>query len=124
MACARGLRRMAVSRANSTMGLIQELRVPSEGRSTGIPKILRVMEGNGSPAPEFETDDDRTSFLIRLLVHQQALQGETGEVTPQVTGEVTPQVTGQVTGEVHKLLLALEGEMTRGELQAALGLAH
>jgi len=41
----------------------------AEGRSTGIPKILRVMEQNGSPPPEFETDEDRTSFLIRLPVH-------------------------------------------------------
>lgn len=88
----------------------------TEGRSTGIPKILKVMAENGSPAPEFETDDDRTSFLIRLPVHQQALQ----EATPQVTG----QVTGQVTEQIHKLLLALEGEMTRGELQAALAIAH
>ncbi|MCC5840762.1 MAG: putative DNA binding domain-containing protein [Opitutales bacterium] len=41
----------------------------TEGRSTGIPKILRAMHDNGSPAPEFETDEDRTFFLIRLPVH-------------------------------------------------------
>jgi hypothetical protein len=41
----------------------------TEGRSTGIPKILRVMWENGSPEPQFETDDDRTTFLIRLPVH-------------------------------------------------------
>ena len=40
----------------------------AEGRSTGIPKILRVMAENGSPGPEFETDEDRLSFLIRLPV--------------------------------------------------------
>jgi len=33
----------------------------TEGRSTGIPKILKVMKENGSP-PEFETDEDHTSF--------------------------------------------------------------
>jgi len=41
----------------------------TEGRSTGIPKVLRVMAENGSPAPEFETDEDRTYFLIRLPIH-------------------------------------------------------
>ena len=41
----------------------------TEGRSTGIPKVLRVMAENGSPAPEFDTDEDRTYFLIRLPVH-------------------------------------------------------
>jgi len=59
----------------------------TEGRSTGIPKILKVMKENGSPPPEFETDEDRTSFLIRLPVHERAAQGLAGEVTPQVTGE-------------------------------------
>jgi ATP-dependent DNA helicase RecG len=56
----------------------------TEGRSTGIPKILKVMKENGSPAPEFETDDDRTSFLIRLPVHERATKGLEGEVTTQV----------------------------------------
>jgi len=46
----------------------------AEGRSTGIPKILRAMEANGSPPPEFETDDDRTSFLIRLPVHPAGME--------------------------------------------------
>ncbi|WP_413924134.1 ATP-binding protein [Candidatus Accumulibacter phosphatis] len=41
----------------------------TEGRSTGIPKILKVMAANGSPAPLFETDDDRVSFVIRLPSH-------------------------------------------------------
>jgi ATP-dependent DNA helicase RecG len=60
----------------------------TEGRSTGIPKILKVMKENGSPPPQFETDEDRTSFLIRLPVHERAAQGLAGEVTPQVTEEV------------------------------------
>ena len=41
----------------------------AEGRSTGVPKILRAMRNNGSPAPSFETDDDRTWFRVRLPVH-------------------------------------------------------
>ena len=44
----------------------------TEGRFTGIPKILKVLKENGSP-PEFETDEDRTSFLIRLPVHERAV---------------------------------------------------
>lgn len=60
----------------------------TERRSTGIPKILKVMQEKGSPVPEFETDEDRTSFLIRLPMHERAAQGLAGEVTPQVTEEV------------------------------------
>jgi ATP-dependent DNA helicase RecG len=61
----------------------------TEGRSTGVPKILRTMENNGSPPPEFESDEDRTHFLIRLPVHERA-KGGTGQVTPQVTPHVIP----------------------------------
>jgi ATP-dependent DNA helicase RecG len=48
----------------------------TEGRFTGISKILKVMAANGSPAPEFETDDDRSYFLIRLPVHGRAAPEE------------------------------------------------
>ncbi|MCP5105721.1 MAG: transcriptional regulator, partial [bacterium] len=34
----------------------------TEGRGTGIPKILRKIEANGSPFPRFITDDDRSYF--------------------------------------------------------------
>lgn len=40
----------------------------TEGRSTGIPKILKAMAQNGSPAPIFESDDERIAFVIRLPV--------------------------------------------------------
>ena len=43
----------------------------TEGRSTGIPKILRTMHANGSPPPIFETDPNRSFFLIRLTAHPQ-----------------------------------------------------
>ena len=77
----------------------------TEGRSTGISKILKVMSANGSPLPEFETDDDRTYFLIRLPVHERAAETQGG-------AQVTPQVTGEVTGEVRRLLEALMGDMS------------
>ena len=48
----------------------------TEGRSTGISKVLKVMKENGSPPPEFETDDDRCYFLIRLPAHPKAESDE------------------------------------------------
>ena len=64
----------AISRCYRNRGIgefLKELDM-TEGRSTGIPKILRAMKDNGSPRPEFETDDDRQHFLIRLPVHPKA----------------------------------------------------
>ena len=54
----------------------------TEGRSTGINKILKGMASNGSPAPEFETDEGRTYFLIRLPVHERS-EVTVSQVTPQ-----------------------------------------
>ena len=65
----------------------------AEGRSTGVPKILRAMRENGSPAPVFESDRDRTSFLVRLPVHEKVGQEASGQVTAQVTVQDTGQVT-------------------------------
>ena len=41
----------------------------TEGRNTGFRKILRALEANGSPKPEFETDEDRSYFITRLFRH-------------------------------------------------------
>lgn len=46
----------------------------------------------------------------------------TGEVAGEVAGEVTPQVTPEVTPEVEDLVRAMEGELTRAEIMARLGL--
>jgi ATP-dependent DNA helicase RecG len=82
----------------------------TEGRSTGIPKILEEMEANGSPAPLFEMNDDRLSFVIRLPRHPLAL--------------VPPANLAQVTAQVGELLEQMNGEMTRQAMQDAVGLAH
>jgi len=92
----------------------------TEGRSTGISKILKVMAANGSPAPVFETDEDRSYFLTRLPVHERAIQHVTGEVA----GEVTDHVTDHVTDQVEQLIRVVQDEMSRSELQQALGLTH
>ena len=44
----------------------------TEGRATGIPKILRSMKENSSPPPEFEFDEDHSYFMVRLPVNPQA----------------------------------------------------
>ena len=109
----------------------------AEGRSTGVPKILRAMQANGSSAPVFECDEDRTWFLVRLPVRtgysgQDTRQDnllekhENNSNTPQDTGQATPhdtlQDTPQVTDRIRQLVIALDGEMSRSELQVALKL--
>jgi len=62
-------RAMARRYRNRRIGeFLKELSL-TEGRSTGIPKILRAMAANGSPPPDFETDEDHSYFLVRLPAH-------------------------------------------------------
>ena len=42
---------------------LKELHL-TEGRNTGFKKILDALEKNVSPKPEFETDDDRSYFIM------------------------------------------------------------
>ena len=86
----------------------------TEGRATGIPKILKVMAANGSPPPLFETDDERTSFLIRLSRHPMTQD-------PMIA---TAEVTMEVTMEVAALLKVVQGEMSRQTLQTSMGLKN
>ena len=95
---------------------LKELEI-TEGRSTGIPKILRAMKKNGSPPPQFEFDDEHSYFLLRLPVHSKE------RLAAKPEAEAAGQVTGEVTGEVKKLLEALYSKpLTRAEAQAALNL--
>ena len=49
---------------------LKELRL-AEGRGTGLPKIRRRMEENGSPEPQFDYDEGRTYFRVTLPAHPQ-----------------------------------------------------
>ena len=43
----------------------------TEGRNTGFKKILDALEANGSPKPEFETDEARSYFISRFYIHKE-----------------------------------------------------
>ena len=68
-----GLKRYKVSNRryrNRRIGdILKELHL-TEGRNTGFGKIIKALEENGSPKPEFETDDMHSYFISRLFVHE------------------------------------------------------
>ena len=47
---------------------LKELRL-AELRLSGVPKMFRAMDANGSPPPEFDFDEDRTYFQVTLRAH-------------------------------------------------------
>jgi ATP-dependent DNA helicase RecG len=88
----------------------------TEGRGTGIPKMLKAMQLNGSPPPVFETDKNRTYFLVRLRLHPTFIE-EAEKRRHQATGQVTGQVAVQV-------LRFCEQPRKAGEIQALVGVKH
>lgn len=58
---------------------LKELHL-TEGRNTGFKKILDALEANGSPKPEFETDEDRSYFITRLFIHEKFVEGANEEL--------------------------------------------
>ena len=74
-----GLKRYRVSNRryrNRRIGeILKELHL-TEGRNTGFGKILRALKENGSPKPEFETDEDHSYFISRLFVHEEFLEDD------------------------------------------------
>src|SRR5690606_33635147 len=73
--------------------------LPYRGLGTGVPRALGAW-------PRIDLVDEREANQFRAVVWR----------------VVTPQVTPQVTGDIQRLLAAVEGEMKRADIQAALGL--
>lgn len=74
-------------------------------RATGIPKILNAMQRNGSPPPEFESDEERSYFLVRLPVHPAA----------QVRTDEAESAAEQI------ITILQQGEASASEIATALG---
>ena len=86
----------------------------AEKAGSGILDMIALCREAGLPAPEFHQSGGQ---FIQTLVRPVA------QATLEVTGQVTGQVSGQVTEQVLQLLRAVEGELSRGQLQSALSLA-
>lgn len=63
----------------------------TEGRSTGFPKIYKALKRNGSPSPQFETDEKNQYFLATVKIHPMFLteQDTGGDVVKDVVKELT-----------------------------------
>lgn len=75
------------------------------------------MKSNGFPPPEFETDDDRSYFLIRLPVHLEADLGDfvktedsekTQDQILRILNEDPDMTLSEVAQKIGKSLSAVE----------------
>lgn len=76
---------------------LKELNL-TEGKATGFPIIRAEMAKNGSPAPVFYTDEERTLFLVTLPCHPEFAGKGTKSLTKSVT-KLTSQKVDQLFDE-------------------------
>ena len=95
----------------------------TEGRSTGIPKILQAMAANGSDEPSFETDPDRTSFLVRLPVRKKPVEQESDDPGPD-RHQVGTNSAPSRKGEAHEAHVANKTRSTRDQVGTKSGLSQ
>ncbi len=95
---------------------LKELHL-TEGRNTGFKKILDALKKNGSPLPEFETDEAHDYFITRLFVREgfYNYQGSTTE-------ETTPETTLETTREKLIRVIIENPTATTNELAEKTGL--
>jgi ATP-dependent DNA helicase RecG len=74
--------------------------------------MLREIKKNGSPAPIFHTDGDRTFFLVEFPVH------------PVFAEALKKTEVTEVTTEVKRLINVITGDHSRKELQEMLRLKN
>ena len=70
---------------------LKELHL-TEGRNTGMAKILHAMRANGSPDPVFETDVERLYFLVTLPIHPRFLSDSEHVVEPKASAHGTKRI--------------------------------
>lgn len=105
---------------------LKELKL-TEGRGTGVPKIIRSMRANGSPPPQFRTDEDRTYFATILPVHpllvpQTDQVGEqVGQVMDRLSRTAGKQVLREIGEPAVRVLAYCTEARSRGEIQDHLG---
>ena len=84
--------------------------LPYRGLGSGVPRALEAW-------PDIDFRDDRDGGLFVATVRRKVPPAD-------LRGIPTAQVTAQVTAHVLALVEQLEGELTRSELQEAVGLTH
>ena len=89
----------------------------TEGRGTGIPKILQAIKKNASPKPIFYTDENRSYFVVELLLHPAFAEDKEPELRPELRPELQPELSLQ-----NKILRILKyGDFSKSAIAEKIG---
>lgn len=85
---------------------LKELHL-TEGRNTGFRKILNALERNGSPKPEFETDEAHSYFITRIFVRE-GFEKDTSDRTDSFKNDIENGVENDIENGIDILLADVE----------------
>ena len=102
---------------------LKELHL-TEGRNTGFKKILDALEANGSPKPEFETDEDRSYFITRLFAHEKFVTISDEEPKRSQKGAKKEPKKGAERKQAILAILAENPMMTQTQLMDEMNLTR
>ncbi len=94
----------------------------TEGRNTGFKKILGALRANGSPLPEFETDEAHDYFVTRIFIHEDFYDNG-GSDGGSDGGSITSKIPlTETQSQIVNMLLSTPS-MTKKEMAEKLGLS-
>lgn len=102
---------------------LKELHL-TEGRNIGFKKILDALEANGSPKPEFETDEDRSYFITRLFIHEKFAAVSDEEPKRSQKGAEKEPKKGAERKQAMLAILAENPMMTQTQLMDEMNLTR
>lgn len=102
---------------------LKELHL-TEGRNTGFKKILDALEANGSPNPEFETDEDRSYFITRLYIHEKFVDNSSEEPKRSRKGAKKEPKKGAERKQAILAILAENSTITQTQLMEEMNLTR
>lgn len=97
----------------------------TEGRNTGFKKILGALRANGSPLPEFETDEAHDYFVTRFFIHEEFYDdGVEDGVKNGVENELTnPKLTPQDIQNRIVNMVSIKPDITKKEIAKKLDMS-
>jgi|SRR3989339_823687 len=85
--------------------------------------MRRALKNNGSPAPVFETDDNREYFTVMLKINPRALEEGTIQKTIQKTDQESTQKSAQKSAQKILDLIRQNNLITRAKIAQTIGLS-
>jgi ATP-dependent DNA helicase RecG len=99
--------------------ILKELKL-TEGKCTGIPTILKAMDKNGSPEPNFETDDERNSLIVTLPFHPAFREIDFSKLKLTPTAKQVLRVTRNTILSTATISTIIQTKATSGALRRAI----